>query len=209
MSEGEGVEKKDPWDRADVIGKLLIPIIIAAATIWFNYSQKVGEARQKTFEIATGILKSPKSQETEQLRSWALGVFQKEAKQASVELPKEAFQELQKGPLPSGSELRLPTPGQLRVAIIRLQGTPADPAERIRSALADAGYTNVSTSERPQASFPSKAEVRFYYPADSVNAQALSDYINRTLNIPIEVNDRSEDRDVSSHRLGDLHVYIK
>jgi hypothetical protein len=209
MSNGEGPKKRDSWDRADVIGKLLIPVIIAAATISFNYSQKIGEARQKTFETAIDILKSPKSPDTEQLRSWALGVLQTETQQASAELPKAAIQELQKGALPSASALRLPNPGQVRVAIIRLQGTANEPAEKLKSALTSAGYTDVSIREETQGLFPSKAEVRFYYPADSVNAQALSEYINRTLSLPIEVNPRSQDRDTSNHRLGDLHVYIR
>ncbi|HEV8428950.1 MAG TPA: hypothetical protein VGQ41_13695 [Pyrinomonadaceae bacterium] len=209
MTDNESFNKKDQWDRADVIGKLLIPIMIAAATLWFDYSRRVGEAQQKTFEIAIEILRSPQSSETEQLRSWALQVLQKETGAASSQLPQKAIQELQQGTLPGTSELRLQNSGQLRVAIIRLEGTPNDPSEKIKSALADAGYTNVTTSERAQDVFPSNAEVRFYYPADSVNAQSLSDYISRNLGIPMQIKDRSQDRDASSHRLGDLHVYIR
>jgi hypothetical protein len=206
----EDSKKKDIWDRADVIGKLLIPIVVVAATLSFDASKKQSEARQKTLEVAIDILKSPKSSETEQLRNWALTVFQKETGTASANLTEGATQELQKGtPLPGSPRLQLQNSEQLRVAIIRLQGTSPDQSEKIRSALADGGYTNVTLTERAQDVFPGKPEVRFYYPADSQNAQTLNDYISGTLGIPIQVNDRSQDRDASSHRPGDLHVYIR
>ena len=63
-------------------------------------------------------------------------------------------------------------------------------------------------SERSLSTFPGNAEVKFYYRSDSQNARSLSDYI-KVLVSKIEVNDRSQDHDVRSHRLGDLHVYIK
>jgi hypothetical protein len=205
----EDSKKKDIWDRADVIGKLLIPIVVVAATLSFDASKKQSEARQKTLEVAIDILKSPKSSETEQLRSWALIVFQKETGTASANLTEGATQELQNGtPLPGPPRLQLPTSAQLRVAIIRLQGTPPDQSEKIRSALADGGYTNVTLTERAGV-FPDKPEVRFYYLADSQNAQALNDYISGTLGIPITVSNKSQDPDASSHRPGDLHVYIR
>lgn len=210
MPEDESPKKKDIWDVADVIGKLLIPIAIAAATLWFDSSRKESEAKQKTLEVALEILKAPKSAETEQLRGWALKVFQEVTGNASAGLPPGAIQELQQGTqLPSTSQLQLPNPGQLRVFIMRLEGTSAEQSERIRSELIAAGYTNVTLAERPQSLFPDRAEVRFYYPADSQNAQSLSDYITQTLRIPTQVNDRSQDRDTSNHRPGDLHIYLK
>lgn len=206
----EGSKNKDNWDRAGVIGSLLIPIVVVLATLSFDSSRKQSEARQKTLEVAVDILKSPKSDDTEQLRRWALEVFQQETGTASAELSQGAVQELQKGTqLPSTSPLQPPTSGQLRIAIIRLQGTPPDQSEKIRSALADADYANVTLSERSPDVFPGQPEVRFYYPDDQQNAQSLSDYINSTLKIPTRVSDKSQDRNASSHRPGDLHVYIR
>jgi hypothetical protein len=210
MPEGEGSKEKDRWDKADVVGKWLIPVAVAVATIWFNSALKEREARQNTFEVAIGILKAPNSGETQQLREWALGVFRDVTGIASAKLPSGAVEELKQGAqLPSTSRLQLPIPGQLRVSIFRLEGASADPSERLKSDLMAAGYTNVTTAQRPQSLFPNKAEVRFYYPPDSQNAQSLSDHINSALGIATQVNDRSQDPDASRHRRGDLHVYVR
>ena len=215
------MEEKDFWDKADVVGKWLIPVAVVLATLWFNSAlntreagQRASEAEraanQKTFEVAVGILQAPKSDETQFLRGWALEQLQKVSGVANSKLPSGAIEEIQKGAqLPSTSQLRLPTPREVRVSIIRLKEAVADESERIKSALITAGYANVTTTERPQDSFPDRAEVRFYYLADRENAKALSEYINRVLNIATQVNDRSQDQDVSSHRAGDLHVYVR
>jgi hypothetical protein len=215
------MEEKDFWDKADVVGKWLIPVAVVLATLWFNSAlntreagQRASEAEraanQKTFEVAVGILQAPKSDETQFLRGWALEQLQKVTGVANAKLPSGAIEEIQKGAqLPSTSQLRLPTPREVRVSIIRLKEAVADESERIKSALITAGYANVTTTERPQDSFPDRAEVRFYYLADRENAKALSEYINRVLNIATQVNDRSQDQDVSSHRAGDLHVYVR
>jgi hypothetical protein len=214
-------KKRDRWDKADVVGKWLIPVAVVLATFWFDYTLKEREARQrtfeveraanqKTFEVAIGVLQAPKSDETQFLRGWALEEFRKVTGIANANLPSGAIEEIQKGAqLPGTSQLRLPTPGELRVSIIRLKGASADESERIKSALSTAGYTNVTTAERPQDSFPDTAEVRFYFPADSQNAKSLSDYINGILGVATRVNDKSQEQDVSSHRPGDLHVYVK
>src|SRR5947208_622250 len=116
MSENQSPKKKDIWSKADGIGRWLISVVIAGATLWFDNSRTKSEARQKTFEVATEILRAPESAETEQLRGWALGVFQKEIGTASAQLPSGAVKELQQGTqLPSTSQLRLPNSGQLSV----------------------------------------------------------------------------------------------
>jgi hypothetical protein len=155
--------------------------------------------------VAIGILQAPTSPQNQWMKVWALPVFTKE-----TGFSEKATAELKQGTqLPSASQLQLPSPGQPRVSIIRLEGTPAADSNRIKSALIDAGYTNATITERPPTAFPDKAEVRFYYPADSQNAQSLSDYINQTLHMDTRVNNRSQDSDVAVHRPGDLHVYIK
>jgi hypothetical protein len=211
MAQSESTKKKDVWEKADVVGKSLIPITVALATIWFNSALKEREARQKTLEVAIGILQAPNSDETKQLREWALGVFRVETGAASAELPGEAVKELQQGTqLPSISQLRLPSTGQVRVSIIRLLGTSPDQSERIKSALIIGGYPNVTTTEEPQDLFPKKAEVRFYYPGDRQNAESLSNYIsNQSMGVATEISDKSRDPDASKHRPGDLHVYIR
>jgi hypothetical protein len=210
MAEKEPFKKRDLWDKADVAGKWLIPTVVLFATLWFNSALKEREANQKTFEVAIGVLRAPGSDETKVLRQWALAEFQKVAGTAGATLPTEAIEEIKKGAqLPGTSQLQLPTAGELRVSIIRLEGSSAEQSERVRSALITAGYTNVSATERPLNSFPDRAEVRFYYPADSQNAKSLSDYINSAFGIAIQPNDRSQDRDASRHRAGDLHIYLR
>lgn len=202
--------QKDKWDKWDIIGKLLIPFVIAAATFGFNASQNKRGATQKTLEVAIDILKAPQSAETEQLRNWALEILRREAKTASAELPSGAVKELQQGtPLPSTSQLKLPHPGPMRISIIRPQGTSAEQSEKLKSDLAAGSYTNVVTSERPQANFPSNPEVRYYYPEDKVNADALSDYISTQLHISNQSKDKTTDPGAASHSPGELHVYIK
>ena len=215
------MEEKDFWDKADVVGKWLIPVAVVLATLWFNSElnkreadQRASEAKraanQKTFEVAVGILEAPKSDETQFLRGWALEQLQNVTGVANAKLPIGAIEEIQKGAqLPSTSQLRLPTPREVRVSIIRLKGAVAEESERIKSDLNAAGYANVTMDERPQDSFPNKAEVRFYYEADRENAKALSEYINRVRNIATQVKDKSQDQDASSHRAGDLHVYVR
>jgi hypothetical protein len=211
MPESEKSKSKNLWEKADIISKWLIPVAIALATIWFNSTLKEREARQKTFEVAIGILQAPKSDETQQLREWALGVFQDVSGKAYAGLPIKAVQEIREGAqIPSTSQLRLPTSGQLRVSIIRLEGTPPAQSDQIKTALVSAGYVNVTTGERSSGVFPQKAEVRYYYPSDSLNAQSLTDYINR--NVPglvTTAKDKSQDPDASTHRPGDLHVYVR
>lgn len=215
------MEEKDFWDKADVVGKWLIPVAVVLATLWFNSElnkreagQRASEAEraanQKTFEVAVGILQAPKSDETQVLRGWALDQFQKVTGVANSQLPSGAIEEIKKGAqLPSAPQLRLPTPREVRVSIIRLKGTAAAKSEQIRSDLNNGGYANVTMDERPQDSFPDKAEVRFYYVEDRENAKALSEYINQVLNIATQVKDKSQDQDASHHRPGDLHVYVK
>jgi hypothetical protein len=203
-------EEKDFWDKADILSKLLVPIAIAVATLCFNYALGERQAREKTLELATGILQLPKSAENTNLRDWATATVTKETGIASAKLPEKAVQELNQGTqLPSTSQLQLPVPGKLRVSIIRIEGASLDDSNAIRSALIDGGYTDVTLAERSRADFPDQAEVRFYFPADSQNTQSLSAYINKELHRTTRVNDRSQDRDVAAHRPGDLHVYIK
>jgi len=217
MPEGDTPQRKDFWDKADVGGKWLIPIVVAFATIWFSATQTARDVRQKTFdseraekqktfEVAIGILREPPSQETVELRKWALTVFKDVTKNAYGEVPQGAVDEISKRPLPALSQAS----GQLRVFIIRLSGTPTATSDQIKSALTDAGYTGIILSEQIPSLFPQSAEVRYYYESDLANAQSLSDYINQNVNgVTTIVRNKSRDPDASTHRPGDLHVYVK
>jgi hypothetical protein len=143
MLEDDSSKKSGFWDIADVVGKWLIPIVVVLATLWFNSAQNQREAsqkafegqraeKQKTFEVAIGILQAPKSNETEKLRGWALGVFQAVTNNAYGTLPPGAVEEINKGAqLPALSQLRLPNPGPVRVFIIRLVGASTTKSNRL------------------------------------------------------------------------------
>ncbi|MGK7927813.1 MAG: hypothetical protein AB4290_21680 [Spirulina sp.] len=209
MSESQTNQKKDYWDKADIVSKWLIPIIIVFVTIWFDSAQREREARQKTLEAAIAVLQAPQSDDTQELRAWALQTFKKLTEEASADLTPEAVDELKNTPLPTGSPpLDIPNPERLRVSIIRFEGSSDDKSEQIKSALIAGKYNNIRMTER-RAPFPDNSEVRFYYPADSQNAKSLRDYIHNVLDFEIELNDRSLDDDATSHRPGDLHVYIR
>ncbi|PYS22669.1 MAG: hypothetical protein DMF72_12465 [Acidobacteria bacterium] len=106
------------------------------------------------------------------------------------------------------SQLHLTNPEQLRVSIIRREGTPSDQADQIRSAVLAAGCTNVSITVSKDA-FPGQGDVRYYYQADEQNAQSLCNYINNVLSIQVKIDPRTHDPDTPAHRAGDLHIYIK
>ena len=98
MPESE-VKKRDLWDKADVIGKWLIPLAVVFATIWFNSSVKQREENQKTLEIAIGILQAPPSKETANLRNWAV----EKAEKAGIS--QKGVEELRNGAqLPEGAQ---------------------------------------------------------------------------------------------------------
>ena len=117
-------------------------------------------------------------------------------------------------PGPTVPELRLTNPEQLHVNIISLEGPSPTPSEKIRSALQSlqsaltkAGCTDIKRATEAKRSFPETGEVRFYYAADSQNAQFLNDYINNSLRIATKVKN-STDR-VSGHGPGELHIYVR
>ncbi len=76
---------KDGWDKAEIVAKMLVPIVIALFGYLINNSiqekalqQKDVELSQKYIEIAVGILKSdPSKKEKEPLRAWAIDVLKK------------------------------------------------------------------------------------------------------------------------------------
>jgi hypothetical protein len=199
--------KKDPWDKADIIAKILIPLTALGVTLLFNN----GRASQKTFEVAIQVLQSSNSDKLPSVRKWAIDVFQK---YTSMPFEDKALKELEKNPLPSGGIPRIvfPNPEQLRrISIIRPITEPIALSQKIKKALsADEKYKNVNITmdTRPANQFPNSADTRFYYTADRANAQALNDYIKSKLEINSKLNDRSTHPDAYKHIQGELHVYI-
>lgn len=202
-------KKKDYWDRADIIGKWLIPISIAGSTIYFNIAQKEKEAELKTFEVAIGVLQSSKSVETPGIKEWAIKTFQSIT---DVKLTIGAIDEIKEGKqLPSTNKglLLSSNPNQLRIFIIRPSGISPSKSEELKSVLVSEDFENVVLLERPLNQFPKGSEVRFYYSEDKRSAESLNNYIKDVLKTPTEPIDKSKVPDARKHRLGDLHIYVK
>lgn len=201
--------KKGALDFLDVIGKLLIPVVIAWATIRAEASLKKREADEKAFEVAVNILQSNNSTKIPALRNWAIGIFKNTTGASDNELSTAAVNELRQGAsLPNGRPLALPGSSHLRVLIVRPKGTASENSDRIREALAEGGYLNSSAVETTGV-FPSQTEVRFYHPEDSASAAALQTYMEQSLHIPTRLNDSSHRADAGEHIVGELHVYVR
>lgn len=78
----EKSDRKDLWDKGDVLGRilslLLIPIVLAVLGDAVNRSIKKGEADEKLVAMAVGILKSPPNTQdirNPALREWAVKVI--------------------------------------------------------------------------------------------------------------------------------------
>jgi hypothetical protein len=70
---------KDTWDKLQVVGALLTPILIALVGLRVNSSIRERDLALKDFDVAVGILKEDRSKNpgSEHLRGWALETFEK------------------------------------------------------------------------------------------------------------------------------------
>jgi hypothetical protein len=89
--------KKDYWDKAQIIGTLLIPIVIAIFGLFLNNTIKEKEIKLQYIEMALGILREEPNQDSIGLRLWAIDVAQK---YSIVGFSEEALEELKKSALP-------------------------------------------------------------------------------------------------------------
>ena len=98
---------KDGWDKLQVIGALLTPLLIAYFGVKVDSSIKERDLALKDFEVAVGILKEDpaKNAGSERLRGWALETFEK---YSSVKLSVEDQRRLELW--------RLNTPAAINVA---------------------------------------------------------------------------------------------
>lgn len=209
MLENNGVRTRDRWEKADVLGKWIIPVAVALATVLFESGQRISEAKQKTLEVAINILQAPKTDDNENLRAWALGVLSNATGTASAALSAPAEKELRDGaPLPSPHQSEPPDPEQVRVSIIRLEAA-SENAERLRSSLASAGYKNVMMVQGSEKVFPKVSEVRYYHNEDQGQAEVLSDHIQSVLRIGMKVTPKTDALNALRHRPGDFHIYLR
>jgi hypothetical protein len=197
-------DERDRWDKADITSKWFIPVVVALTTVGFNWMTSKREASQKRFEIAVGILRAEPDPKKPNLRIWAVKTFTDE-----TNVDPEVQAEIKNGAIPTTTPTQAPSSGQARLSIIRLQGSGTDASDKLSQALPSGSFSRITSREAPADAFPSQSEVRYYYAADKQSAEALIETIKQTLNLQVFPNNRTGDPGVSSHRPGDLNVYLR
>ena len=89
--------QKDNWDKAQIFGTLLIPVVIAISGYFINNTIKAKEIRLQYLEMALNILSEEPNQETIGLRLWAIDVVEK---YSILQFSEEALEELKRSALP-------------------------------------------------------------------------------------------------------------
>ena len=201
-------QTKDSWDRADIIGKLIISVAALLITVCLNTSAARRQSNEKMLDVAVRILERPDTSTSDSLRTWALTLFRNAAKVSWAELPAKADSALSNGAqLPAPAAWTLPNPGQLRVRILsKFGGTQTGLAAQIRDSLVALGYSDTEARE-VRGEFPNSTEVRYYYPEDGANARSLNEHLKHLLNLKTRSN--SEPHPASNHVPGELHVYLQ
>lgn len=83
-------EQKDGWDKAEIIAKFVIPVVVAATAYLLNGQISERQANTERSRIAIEILSAPLAEEQEgvsedPLRRWALDVLSKDFEFSSTE----------------------------------------------------------------------------------------------------------------------------
>ena len=89
--------QKNNWDKAQIFGTLLIPVVIAISGYFINNTIKAKEIRLQYLEMALNILSEEPNQETIGLRLWAIDVVEK---YSILQFSEEALEELKRSALP-------------------------------------------------------------------------------------------------------------
>lgn len=89
--------KKDWWDKAQIVGAILIPCVIAFWGYFINNSIKQTEIKTRYFQMAIDILQEEPNKETIGLRLWAIKIVEE---CSFVPFSEEALEELQRSALP-------------------------------------------------------------------------------------------------------------
>jgi hypothetical protein len=114
---------RDRWDKGEIIAKILgsvmIPVVIAGATIYFTFASQKEATREKRLEVAVSVLQS--STGDQRLREWAL-------REASSDLnfSLSVQDTLKVEPLPTGSlhppDQRCPSGGRVSWEVSPAEG---------------------------------------------------------------------------------------
>jgi hypothetical protein len=89
----------DKWEKIKIIITALIPVVIALVGHWYSQALKEREVQARFVELGVSILQTPPSEESKNLRQWAIKVLDK---YSGIPMGNETTQELvNKIPLPS------------------------------------------------------------------------------------------------------------
>ena len=76
MELGAKPPEKDVWDKVDIVGRALIPVIVALSVLFWNSERTARDTAAQMITIATSILTTPPDQSAPSaLRSWAIEVL--------------------------------------------------------------------------------------------------------------------------------------
>lgn len=74
---GDEENRKDNWDKAEIVGKVLLPVLVAIVAYFWNHERTRQETSSAMTSIAVGILSVPVGDSSSNaLRSWAISVLQ-------------------------------------------------------------------------------------------------------------------------------------
>ncbi|PIB25637.1 hypothetical protein BFP76_00425 [Amylibacter kogurei] len=90
---------KDCWDKFEIFGKVLLPVVVAIAALFLNNQVSQRNLTGTKLQIAVGVLTGEPKDDTKALRDWAINVLQHPDRDHS--LSEEAALELRKQALPN------------------------------------------------------------------------------------------------------------
>ena len=69
---------KDNWDKADIVSKFFIPLVVAVSVLWWNADRTKSDRSATMIQIAIGVLSKDPETKTlvDPLREWAISVLQ-------------------------------------------------------------------------------------------------------------------------------------
>lgn len=95
-----GESKKDGWDKAEVLSKFVVPVVVAVTALLFNGQVSERQQSAQMAEIAVGILsEEPDANgQDDPLRDWAIAILEQPGK--TVPLSSAAAAQLRQFGLP-------------------------------------------------------------------------------------------------------------